>query len=61
MKVECAFENVIQTVINGYNYNIISNIDVFTYGNNEKEIEYFYFLRNTNDNLAFIIYELKSN
>ena len=63
MKVEVSFETVIQTVINGYNYNIISNdnIEVFTYTRNEKEIDYFYFLRSTNDNFAFIIYELKSN
>ena len=63
MKVEVSFETVIQTVINGYNYNNISNdnIEVFTYTRNEKEIDYFYFLRSTNDNFAFIIYELKSN
>ena len=58
MKIECSFENIIQTKINGYFYNIIysENIEIFTYDRNENE--YFYFIRSTNDNLAFIIYEL---
>ena len=63
MKIEVSFETVIQTVVDEYLYNIISNenIEVFTYSRNENEIDYFYFLRSTNDNIAFIIYELKSN
>ncbi len=65
MKVESSFETIIQTNYYGYKYNIISNgnIEVFSYTKNENdnEFEYFYFLRTSNDNLSFIIYELKDN
>ena len=65
MKIESSFETIIQTNYNGYKYNIISNenIEVFSYTNNENDndFEYFYFLRTSNDNLSFIIYELKEN
>ena len=65
MKVESSFETIIQTNYDGYKYNIISNenIEVFSYKKNENDdnFEYFYFLRTLNENLAFIIYELKEN
>ena len=57
MKVECSFENIIKTELNGYEYNIIiNNIEVCEL--KEKEQKY-YLLHTTNENISFLIYEFK--
>ena len=61
MKIEVSFETVIQTSLDGFLYNIISNndIEVFTY--QKEDNNYFYLLHSSNENLSFIIYEFKNN
>ena len=60
MKIDCNFDNIIKSELNGYEYNIIiHDIEVFEL-NKDEQSEKFYLLHSTNDNISFLIYEFTS-